>query len=43
MSWPLTSLRKFLDKRPELRIALQRLVSQDLATKIERLMPRDTP
>lgn len=43
MSWPLPSLRKFLDKRPELRIALQRLVSHDLATKIERLMPRDTP
>lgn len=39
MSWPLTSLRKFLDKRPELRVALQRLASQDLATKVERLMP----
>ena len=41
MSWPLPSLRKFLDKRPELRVALQRLASQDLATKVERLMPRD--
>jgi len=39
MSWPLASLRKFLDKRPELRVALQRLASQDLATKIDRLMP----
>ncbi len=43
MSWPLPSLRKFLDKRPELRVALQRLASQDLATKVERLMPRDAP
>jgi CRP-like cAMP-binding protein len=41
MSWPLASLRKFLDKRPELRVALQRLASQDLAAKVERLMPRD--
>jgi hypothetical protein len=39
MSWPLTSLKKFLDRRPELRIALQRLASHDLATKVERLMP----
>jgi len=43
MSWPLPSLRKFLDKRPELRVALQRLASQDLATKVEQLMPRDAP
>ena len=43
MSWPLSSLRKFLDKRPELRIALQRLASHDLATKVERLVPRDAP
>ena len=43
MSWPLPSLRKFLDKRPELRVALQRLANQDLATKLERLMPRDAP
>jgi CRP-like cAMP-binding protein len=41
MSWPLPSLRKFLDKRPELRVALQRLANQDLATTIERLIPRD--
>jgi hypothetical protein len=39
MSWPLSSLRTFLDRRPELRIALQRLASHDLATKVERLMP----
>ena len=43
MSWPLPSLRKFLDKRPELRVALQRLASEDLAVKVERLMPRDAP
>jgi CRP-like cAMP-binding protein len=41
MSWPLPSLRMFLDKRPDLRVALQRLASHDLATKLERLMPRD--
>jgi hypothetical protein len=43
MSWPLPSLRKFLDKRPELRVALQKLASHDLASKVERLMPRDAP
>jgi CRP-like cAMP-binding protein len=43
MSWPLPSLRKFLDTRPELRVALQRLASHDLATKVERLVPRDAP
>src|SRR5688572_26450954 len=40
MSWPLPTLRKFLDKRPELRLALQRLAGHDLAMKIERLVPR---
>jgi hypothetical protein len=43
MSWPLASLRQFLDKRPELRVALQRLASHDLATKVERLVPRGSP
>jgi hypothetical protein len=43
MSWPLPSLRKFLDKRPELRVALQRRAGEDLAAKVERLMPRDVP
>lgn len=38
MSWRLSSLRTFLDRRPEIRIALQRLASHDLATKVERLM-----
>jgi CRP-like cAMP-binding protein len=39
MSWPLSSLRTFLDRRPELRVALQQLASHDLARKVERLMP----
>jgi CRP-like cAMP-binding protein len=43
MSWPLPRLRKFLDRRPELRIALQRLAGHDLAAKLERLMPDDAP
>ena len=41
MSWPLPVLRTFLDKRPELRVALQRLAGHDLAMKVERLVPRD--
>jgi hypothetical protein len=36
MSWPIGSLRSFLDKRPDLRIALQGLVSRDLARKLEQ-------
>jgi len=42
MSWPLATLRTFLDKRPELRVALQRLAGQDLATKVERLVLRES-
>jgi CRP-like cAMP-binding protein len=38
MAWPLASLRTFMDKRPDLRIALQGLVSRDLAGKLERLL-----
>jgi CRP-like cAMP-binding protein len=38
MSWPLSSLRAFADKRPELRVTLQGLVSRDLAGKLERLL-----
>src|SRR4030095_3857877 len=38
MSWPLSSLRTFMDKRPELRVTLQGLVSRDLAGKLERLL-----
>src|SRR5215510_4542124 len=43
MSWPLATLRTFLDKRPELRVALQRLAGHDLAMKVEQLVPRDAP
>lgn len=35
--WPLANLRAFADRRPELRLALQRLVNKDLARKVERL------
>jgi CRP-like cAMP-binding protein len=38
MSWPLASLRTFVDKRPDLRVTLQGLVSRDLAGKVERLL-----
>jgi CRP-like cAMP-binding protein len=37
MCWPLYNIRKFLDKRPELRVTLQSLVNRDLAAKLERL------
>ena len=37
MRWPLSSIRTFLDKRPELRVTLQGLVNRDLAEKVERL------
>lgn len=35
--WPLIDLRPFLDKRPDLRQALQSLVNRDLAAKLEQL------
>ena len=38
MRWSLPSLRRFMDKRPDLRVTLQGLVSRDLAGKLERLM-----
>jgi CRP-like cAMP-binding protein len=38
MSWPLSSLRTFVDKRPDLRVTLQGLVSRDLATKLGGLL-----
>jgi CRP-like cAMP-binding protein len=37
MRWSLSSLRRFMDKRPELRVTLQGLVNRDLAGKLERL------
>jgi CRP-like cAMP-binding protein len=36
-SWPLASIRAFLDKRPDLRRTLQSLVNRDLAAKMEEL------
>jgi Popeye protein conserved region len=38
MRWSLPSLRSFMDKRPDLRVTLQRLVNRDLAGKLERLL-----
>lgn len=38
MRWSLPSLRKFLDRRPDLRITLQGLVNRDLARKVEALV-----
>jgi len=34
LSWPLQSIRSFVDRRPELRVTLQGLVSRDLAGKL---------
>jgi CRP-like cAMP-binding protein len=36
-SWPLTNLRVFLDRRPDLRQALQGLVNRDLVAKLQEL------
>jgi CRP-like cAMP-binding protein len=38
MSWPLSSLRTFVDRRPDLRVTLQGLVNRDLAGKLEQLL-----
>jgi CRP-like cAMP-binding protein len=38
IQWPLAAIRTFLDAKPELRDAVQRLVNRDLAGKLERLM-----
>jgi Popeye protein conserved region len=40
MRWSLPSLRRFVDKRPDLRVTLQGLVNRDLAGKVERLLSR---
>jgi hypothetical protein len=34
MCWPLSGLRTFLEKRPELRVILQELANRDLARKL---------
>ena len=31
--------RRFVEKRPDLRVTLQGLVNRDLAGKVERLLP----
>lgn len=36
MYWPLSNLRGFLDKKPDLRVTIQRLVSQDIAEKLQQ-------
>jgi CRP-like cAMP-binding protein len=38
LSWSLPSLRRFIDKRPDLRVTLQGLVNRDLAGKLEALL-----
>ena len=38
LSWPLPSLRAFIDKHPDLRLALQQLVSRDVARKVEAMV-----
>jgi CRP-like cAMP-binding protein len=38
MSWSLPSLRRFIEKRPDLRVTLQSLVNRDLAHKLETVM-----
>jgi CRP-like cAMP-binding protein len=38
MRWSLPSLRRFLDKRPDLRVTLQGLVNRDLARKLETVL-----
>jgi hypothetical protein len=38
MRWSLPSLRRFMDKRPELRSALQDLANRDLAGKLATLL-----
>jgi hypothetical protein len=38
MRWSLPILRKFVDRRPDLRVTLQGLVSRDLARKVEALL-----
>ena len=43
MAWPLKSLRTFMDRRPDLRVTLQGLVSRDLAWKIEQLLSPGRP
>jgi hypothetical protein len=36
LSWPINSLRHFIEKRPDLRTTLLELANRDLAEKLER-------
>jgi CRP-like cAMP-binding protein len=38
MRWSLPSLHRFMDKRPDLRSALQGLVNRDLAGKVGKML-----
>ena len=38
MCWQVSDLRAFLDRRPELRAAVQKLVNRDLAEKVQGLV-----
>jgi hypothetical protein len=38
ISWPVEALRRFVDKRPDLRVALQQLANRDLAAKVEQAL-----
>jgi CRP-like cAMP-binding protein len=38
LSWPLQSLRSFMDRRPDLRVALQGLANRDLALKLGQML-----
>jgi len=40
MRWSLPNLLSFMDKRPELRVALQGLVNRDLSSKLEKMLTR---
>ena len=40
MRWSLPSLRRFMDSRPDLRVALQGLVNRDLAEKLNLVVKR---
>jgi CRP-like cAMP-binding protein len=40
LCWPLSNIRAFLEKKPELRVTLQSLVNRDLAGKLEELMSK---
>jgi hypothetical protein len=38
MAWPTQSLRTLLEKKPDLRLALQQLASLDVSRKLEQLL-----